>query len=232
MLYDQAQLAVAYLDAFQITRDRQFEAVARDILDYVRRDMTAKEGGFFSAEDADSPDRSRGSAIAGHRKTKPKARSMSGRKRRSTTRSAMPRRFSIFITACKPDGNAPAGSDPHGEFRGKNILIERHTIAETAKHFEKSEERNCDNPCAESRETVLPIRAKRPRPHLDDKIITAWNGLMISAFARAAQVLDDPGYLEPRRARRNFCATHLYDETSKLLAQLSRGPQRDRRFCR
>ena len=54
MLYDQAQLAVAYLDAFQITREPEFEAVARGILDYVRRDMTAKDGGFFSAEDADS----------------------------------------------------------------------------------------------------------------------------------------------------------------------------------
>ena len=54
MLYDQAQLAVAYLEAFQITREPLFEEVARDILDYVRRDMTAKEGGFFSAEDADS----------------------------------------------------------------------------------------------------------------------------------------------------------------------------------
>ena len=55
MLYDQAQLATAYLDAFQITRDRQYESVARDILDYVARDMASKEGGFFSAEDADSP---------------------------------------------------------------------------------------------------------------------------------------------------------------------------------
>jgi uncharacterized protein YyaL (SSP411 family) len=54
MLYDQAQLATAYIDAFQITQDRQFETVARDILDYVARDMTSKEGGFFSAEDADS----------------------------------------------------------------------------------------------------------------------------------------------------------------------------------
>src|SRR6202023_3261791 len=55
MLYDQAQLALAYLDAFQITQDRQYESVVRDILDYVARDMTSKEGGFFSAEDADSP---------------------------------------------------------------------------------------------------------------------------------------------------------------------------------
>src|SRR5438445_1643346 len=67
MLYDQAQLAVAYLDAFQITRDRQYEAVACDILDYVARDMTSKEGGFFSAEDADSP--VAGIGDPGHRKT-------------------------------------------------------------------------------------------------------------------------------------------------------------------
>src|ERR1700756_5417990 len=67
MLYDQAQLAAAYLDAFQITRDRQYEAVARDILDYVGRDMTSKEGGFFSAEDADSPLSEIGDP--GHRKT-------------------------------------------------------------------------------------------------------------------------------------------------------------------
>src|SRR6266536_6317545 len=55
MLYDQAQLAVAYLDAFQITQDRQYQSVVRDVLDYVARDMTSREGGFFSAEDADSP---------------------------------------------------------------------------------------------------------------------------------------------------------------------------------
>src|SRR6058998_4149540 len=55
MLYDQAQLASAYLDAFQITGDTEFAATARDILDYVRRDMTSPEGGFYSAEDADSP---------------------------------------------------------------------------------------------------------------------------------------------------------------------------------
>src|SRR6266478_5471305 len=68
MLYDQAQLAVAYLDAFQITRDPQYESVARDILEYVARDMTSKEGGFFSAEDADSPVVA-GIGDAGHSKT-------------------------------------------------------------------------------------------------------------------------------------------------------------------
>src|SRR6059058_5848311 len=99
MLYDQAQLAVAYLDAFQITRDQKYEAVARDILDYVARDMTSKEGGFFSAEDADSPVVG-GIGDPGHEKP-PKAPSMSGQKKRSTLRLVMPPKFSISITACR-----------------------------------------------------------------------------------------------------------------------------------
>ena len=98
MLYDQAQLAVAYLDAFQITKDKQYESVARDILDYVARDMTSKEGGFFSAEDADSP--VVGIDDPGHRRP-PKAHSMFGRKKRSMMRSEIRPRFSISITAFK-----------------------------------------------------------------------------------------------------------------------------------
>ncbi len=98
MLYDQAQLAIAYLDAFQITRDRQYESVARDILDYVARDMASKEGGFFSAEDADSPVVAADRRSAAISKTKPKAHSMSGRKRRSMRRWGMPPRFSPSIT--------------------------------------------------------------------------------------------------------------------------------------
>ena len=69
---------------------------------------------------------------------------------------------------------------------------------------------------AESRTKLLELRAKRPRPHLDDKIITAWNGLMISAFARAAQVLDDPAYLEAATRAATFVRNELYDEKRKF----------------
>ncbi len=116
----------------------------------------------------------------------------------------------------QPHGNAPEGSDPQGEFRGKNILIERHTIAETAKQFKKSDD-EVRQLVARSREKLLSIRAKRPRPHLDDKIIAAWNGLMISAYARAAQVLDEPRYLESATRAARFLRTKLYEEKSKLL---------------
>ena len=213
MLYDQAQLAVAYLDAFQITQDRQFGSVAGDILDYVARDMTSQDGGFFSAEDADSPVAA--GADHGHHETKEGVFYIWTKKEIDSALGAAAEIFD-FHYGVQPHGNAPEGSDPQDEFRGKNILIERHGIAETAKHFKKSED-EVRKSLADSREKLLSIRVKRSRPHLDDKIITAWNGLMISAFARAAQVLNEPRYLESATRAAQFLRTHLYDEKSKLL---------------
>ena len=209
MLYDQAQLAVAYLDAFQITQDRQFETIARDILDYVARDMTSKEGGFFSAEDADSlfehgkPEHGEGAFYVWTKKEIDAALGDAAE-------------IFDFHYGVQSHGNAPEGSDPQDEFRGKNILIERHTIAETAKQFKKSED-EVRQSLERSRKKLFAIRAKRPRPHLDDKIIAAWNGLMISAYARAAQVLDEPRYLETATRAAKFLRANLYDEKSKLL---------------
>jgi uncharacterized protein YyaL (SSP411 family) len=236
MLYDQAQLASAYLDAFQITRDPQYQTVARDILDYVARDMTSKEGGFFSAEDADSffehgkPEHGEGAFYIWTNKVIDAALGDAAE-------------IFDFHYGVQSHGNAPEGSDPQDEFRGKNILIVRHTIAETAKQFRnigfqpvrpagvspaKGQTRGGEPADSEresavrdllkqSREKLFAIRAKRPRPHLDDKIIVAWNGLMISAYARAAQVLDEPRYLEAATRAAKFLRANLYDEKSKLL---------------
>ena len=212
MLYDQAQLAVAYLDAFQITRDKRYESVARDILDYVARDMTSKEGGFFSAEDADSP--VVGIDAPSH-KTAEGAFYVWTKKEIDDALGDSAEVFD-FHYGVQAHGNAPEGSDPHDEFRGKNILIERHTIAETARHFKKSEG-EIARVLTQSREKLFGIRAQRPRPHLDDKIISAWNGLMISAYARAAQVIDEPRYLEIATRSANFVRTKLYDPSGKIL---------------
>jgi uncharacterized protein YyaL (SSP411 family) len=238
MLYDQAQLAVAYLDGLQILRDPhlnpqvgiatveecreadakapvrvEFEAVARDILDYVARDMTSKEGGFFSAEDADSP--VAGIADPGHGKTAEGAFYV-WTKSEIDDALGDSAEFFDFRYGVQAHGNAPEGSDPHDEFRGKNILIERHTVADTARHFKKSE-KEIAKLLARSREKLFAIRAQRARPHLDDKIISAWNGLMVSAFARAAQVLDDPRYLEVATRAANFLRAKLYDPSRKIL---------------
>jgi len=214
MLYDQAQLAIAYLDAFQITKDKQYEAVARDILDYVTRDMTSKEGGFFSAEDADSPVVA-GIAEPGHSKTAEGAFYVWSKKEIDDALGEAAAIFD-FRYGVQAHGNAPEGSDPHDEFRVKNILIERHTIAETARHFKKSEA-EIGKILTRSREMLFEIRGRRPRPHLDDKIISAWNGLMISAYARAAQVIDEPRYLEIATRSANFVRTKLYDPSRKIL---------------
>jgi len=229
MLYDQAQLAVAYLDAFQITKDKQYESVARDILDYVARDMTSKEGGFFSAEDADSP--VVGIDDPGHKTAEGAFYVWTKKEIDDALRDSA--EIFDFHYGVQAHGNAPEGSDPHDEFRGKNILIERHTIAETAEHFRNTgilpvgpagvspavqrPEAAVRQLLKQSRDKLFAIRAKRPRPHLDDKIIAAWNGLMISAYARAAQVLDDSRYLEIATRAANFVRANLYEEKSKLL---------------
>jgi len=243
MLYDQAQLAVVYLDAFQILSDPhlnplpgqgeadakapvrvEFESVARDILNYVARDTTSKEGGFFSAEDADSPIVAR-IGDPGHRKTAEGAFYIWTKKEIEEALGDAAEVFE-FHYGVQPHGNAPEGSDPQDEFRGKNILIERHTIAKTAEHFNKSEQEIAKS-LAESREKLFAIRAKRPRPHLDDKIIAAWNGLMISAYARGAQVLDEPRYLEIATRAAKFFRTNLYEEKSKMLYRNYRGGRGD-----
>ncbi len=179
MLYDQAQLASAYVDAFQITRDPQYADVACDILDYVARDMTSKDGGFFSAEDADSlfeqgkPEHGEGAFYVWTEKQ---------------VEATLGDDSSVFKFhyGVQPHGNAPEGSDPQDEFRGKNILIERHTVAETAKHFKKSED-EARQSLARSRERLVSIRNRRPRPHLDDKIIAAWMSRVILRVRREQQ---------------------------------------------
>ena len=214
MLYDQAQLAAAYLDAFQITQDRQYESVARDILDYVARDMTSKEGGFFSAEDADSPVVA-GIGDPGHSETAEGAFYVWTKKDIDSALGDAAEVFN-FHYGVQSHGNAPEGSDPQDEFRGKNILIQRHTVTETAQHFRKPEDAVRDL-LRQSREKLFAIRNKRLRPHLDDKIIAAWNGLMISAYARAAQVLDEPRYLEIGARAANFIRKQLWDASRKIL---------------
>ncbi len=210
MLYDQAQLVPAYLVAFQITREPLFEQTARDILDYVRRDLTDPAGGFYAAEDADSlvaqgqPEHAEGAFYVWTAEETARVLGLARAK-------LFNYRFGV-----EPGGNAPDGSDPQGEFQGKNILVQRHTLAETAKQFgltEKEAKRTLSQCCA----GLLQARAQRPRPHRDDKIVTAWNGLMISAFARAAQVLDDPAYRDAATHAALFVQRNLYRVNDQTL---------------
>ena len=209
MLYDQAQLAVTCLEAYQITHDPLYSSLARDILGYVARDMTGPNGEFYSAEDAESatdPDETgKKEEGAFYLWTKPEIDRILGNE-------AAPL-FNYYF-GVEDTGNAP--SDPMNVFRGKNILYVAHDAGETVRKFGKQPE-EVISILETSRKKLARERVKRARPHLDDKIITAWNGLMISAFARAYQVLHDEEYL--RRARRGaeFILENLYDKGSGTL---------------
>jgi uncharacterized protein len=197
MLYDQAQLAVSYLEAYQITREESLAAVARDIFTYVLRDLTAPEGGFYSAEDADSVvdpahphEKGEGAFYIW---TAAELRSELG----DGDAAVFAQRYGVL-----EKGNVD--EDPHGEFTGRNILYQ----AKPAEQMEVLDR---------ARAVLLELRGRRPRPHLDDKILTAWNGMMISAFAKGAQVLDLPEYADTARRALEFIRTRLWDESSQSL---------------
>lgn len=214
MLYDQAQIAVAYLNAFQIGGDIKYADVARDTLDYMRRDLADPDGGFYSAEDADSP-------VPDHPQQKAEG-AFYVWSQAEIDAALQPDDAELFrrFYGVQPDGNAP--SDPHGEFTGKNILIQRYSIAEMSQHYGKPGE-EISRSLAQSRRILLERRAQRPRPHLDDKIITAWNGLALSAFARAAEVLHDAAYLECAERLAAFLKKHLWQD-GRLLRSYRQGP--------
>ena len=214
MLYDQAQLAISYLEAFQITGEKMYADVARQILDYVLRDMTDKDGGFYSAEDADSvidpakPDEKGEGAF--YIWTKPEIEKISGRPAAD---------WFCYRYGVEEKGNV--ANDPHQEFTGKNILFEAHSVEDTARHFEKSAD-EVRKSIADSATKLLAERSKRVRPHRDDKILTAWNGLMISAFAKGGAILSEPRYQAAARRATDFVLKHLYTGP-KLLRRYRQG---------
>jgi uncharacterized protein YyaL (SSP411 family) len=219
MLYDQGQLAVSYLEAFQITGEAQYAAAARRTLDYVLRDMTDAEGGFYSAEDADS-------AIDAE-EPRVKGEGAFYIWTAEEIRALAPQPAADWF--CYRFGVAEGGNvanDPHHEFTGKNILYQAATEEDTAEEFGKPVE-EVGQALAEVERTLLAARSKRPRPQRDDKILTAWNGLMISAFALAGAVLEEPRYAEAAGRAASFILSRLYDdETGTLLRSYRGGPSR------
>jgi len=202
MLYDQAQLVISYTEAYQITRDPFFADTARDILEFVLSDMRAPEGGFYSALDADSlieggkPEHGEGAFYVWEAKEIERVLG-------PDTAAVFNYRFGV-----EPNGNVPAEQGFQGEFKRQNILFDRHSLAETAQYFGKSEAAVHATLDA-ARQKLFAARARRPRPPLDDKVLTAWNGLMISALARASQVLEEPRYLSAAETAARFVQSKL-----------------------
>jgi uncharacterized protein len=209
MLYDQAQLAISYLEAFQITREPFFAAAARDIFEYVLRDMTGPEGAFYSAEDADS--------VIDPARPEEKGEGafyIWGRRELEALLAPDVLEWFCYRYGVEADGNVH--DDPHGEFRGRNILYEAHTLEETAGRFGEPLE-DVRQGIESAKRALLEARSSRARPHLDDKILTAWNALMISAFAKGAQVLGEPRYEDAARRAADFILKRMFDPREAAL---------------
>jgi hypothetical protein len=215
MLYDQAQLACCYLDAYQITHEEPFAKTARDILEYVQRDLTGSQGQFYSAEDADSPLPEKPTILSEG------AFYVWDQNQIEGALGKGPAVVFDYYYGVEPKGNVR--SDSRGELSGKNVLTVTHTLEDTSRHFKMSIDET-RGALESSRQRLFQTRAHRPRPRLDDKAITAWNGLMISAFARASQVLDDPRFLASAQKARAFLKANCYQAgTGKLLRRFRAG---------
>jgi len=219
MLYDQAQIVVALLEASQASGERFFADVAEDTLQYVMRQMTDEAGGFYSAEDADStPPEQAGEADAHPAEgafylwTAREAEKIAG-----GDAAVIKRRYGI-----EPNGNAPI--DPQHEFTGKNLLYIAKSIDHIARELGKTED-EIEATIARTRLRLFEARVKRPHPHLDDKVLTAWNGLMIAGFARAARVIANGApYLEAAKRAATFIHDRMWNaETQTLLRRYRRG---------
>lgn len=218
MLYDQAQIARNLLDAARATGDERLAWAARGVFDYMIRDLSHPAGGFFSAEDADS-DRAPEDG-GGH------AEGAFYVWTRAELDRALPPADAALVCAhfgVEAGGNVPAELDPHGEFTGRNILKQTRPFADTAAALGFDDVAGAADRLASALDRLRAVRAARPRPHLDDKIIAAWNGLALSALARAsvhpAACLADkrPFYLEAALRCARFIQAELFDAVRGVL---------------
>jgi uncharacterized protein len=220
MLYDQAQLTLAFVEAAQASGDQQYAAVAEAMVAYVARDLRSAEGGFLSAEDADSvPPEHAGDESA--RKSEGAFYLWS----EDEVNAVLDPAASAIVRA--RFGIEPAGNvldDPQGEFGAKNILYVAMALDDVATRVRKPKD-EVARLLAEATAQLFAVRASRPRPHLDDKVLTAWNGLMIAAAARAARVLQpggrrfegEPDCLALADGAAHFVLTHLWDEPHRVM---------------
>jgi len=203
MLYDNAQLANLYLDVFLVSGQAQHANVARDIIDYVRRHMTHPEGGFYSAEDADSEGKEG--------------------KFYCWTRAELlplltPEEFAVASRhfGITERGNFVDHSDPD-PLPCQNVLsIVEPELSETRKPL-----------LAMAKQKMFEARSRRVWPPLDDKILASWNGLMLGALARAHVVLGDETYREAAEKNLTFLKAHLWDPGSRTLYHRWRDGERD-----
>ena len=203
MLYDNAQLLGLFLDCYLVSGEEGYADVARDIIRYVLRDMTHSDGGFYSAEDADSEGKE-GKFYCWTRDELGKL--------------LAPEEFNVAVKyyGVTEKGNFVDHSDPN-PLPNQNVLSVVDTNLATA-----------DVALLKSaKEKIFKARAKRVRPHLDDKVLASWNGLMLGSLARAGVILKDETYLRAAEKNVAFLKTKLWDGETKTLYHRWRDRERD-----
>ncbi len=201
MLYDNALLPIAYTEAYQATADPFYQQVVEETLAYVRREMTSPEGGFYSTQDADS--------------------------------EGEEGKFFVWSLAevkqvlGEEDGDLFAkvyDVSPSGNWEGKNILNRNRSDEQDARML-KMDEQELRSRLASCREKLLQVRSQRIWPGRDEKILTSWNGLMISAFAKASQVFEKPEYMETAKRAADFLLERMRRPDGRVLRTYSQGSE-------
>jgi uncharacterized protein len=207
MLYDQALIAIAYLESFQITKNPLYARTAEEIFTYVQRDMTSSEGAFFSAEDADSE----GEEGKFYVWTVDEFR-----KEIDDDRADMWER----ILRLSPEGNFR--DEATGQTSGTNILHLTVPLNKWVKSYDVDPE-ELEKDWEKIRNRLFNAREKRVHPLKDDKILTDWNGLMIAALAIGARVLDKPQYAEAARKAVQFILSKMKGDNGRIFHRFRDG---------
>ncbi|HEV2171698.1 MAG TPA: thioredoxin domain-containing protein, partial [Candidatus Binatus sp.] len=190
MLYDNALLARLYLDAGRALNEPEFLGVAREILDYVLREMTSPEGGFYSAQDADSEGEEGKFFVWTPKQVDAVVGPELG--------AIAERYFDVSV---------------EGNFDGANILHRTIELADAARMFKVPEDEMVSK-IRQIREKLFIAREQRVKPSRDDKVLVAWNAMMIGAFAEGYRALHERKYLEAARRAADFIMTSMWDGRS------------------
>jgi len=201
MLYDNALLVPAYLEAFQATGNADYARVVRETLDYVLREMTQPEGGFYSTQDADSEGEEGRFFVWSD----------------AEVRELLGDDADVFC-ACYD-------VSPSGNWEGRNILNRPRSHAQMADQLQLSEVA-LEEILSRCRATLFETRSKRVAPGRDDKVLASWNGMMIAAMAQAARVLNEPKYTDAASDAAQFILSTMRDDSGRLLHSFKDGRAR------
>ncbi|MHA2182914.1 MAG: thioredoxin domain-containing protein, partial [Promethearchaeota archaeon] len=197
MLYDQALIAIAYIEAYQATKNSEYKKTAQDIFTYVIRDMLSPDGGFFSAEDADSE----GEEGKFYVWSKNELEDILEKEE-----------YSLISSVFNIEESGNYLEEAVGKKTGNNIL-----------HLKDSPEKNIPDKLEGIRKKIFNVREKRVHPHKDDKILTDWNGLMITALAKGAVAFQNENYLNIAKKAVDFILLNLYNSNKDLLHRYKDG---------